>query len=493
VNPPQARGIEASPVTISLTVDCPRNNRYYSLTPDGEGKNLSLFWSILGPFFGPFCSFTTRSRRVSFAVFLLVPPRLHYPLNSVIRWSKEAVLKKILAFGVVTLFSCALSAQTPHFTNILILIQENRTPDNLLSSCNIPGADMEESPDGVATPLVTKLDPLHNHAGFLKQLGGVYTTDEYDYVSDSLLQPYCQLGAQYGFANRMFQTNQGSSTPAHLFLLAGSSQLSTGSDLFLSETAALNTNGCPSSDLATFINSAGLEIKDDGPDCLSINSLPSLITEAGLSWRYYLPKGAFGWNAPQQVSGTCQADDGVCAAKGWSENVITSPKQVLTDIQNGNLASVSWVVPAPANSDHPNMNRGGGPAWISSIVDAVGSSPYWQSTAILVTWDDWGGWYDHVSPPANNTGFCPSYCYGFRVPLMVISPYTPAMVDNDLHDFGSILHFIESNFNLGNLGVADIFADNLSEFFQSGSERKFEAIDPVRAFDPEDEGKPDDD
>ncbi len=394
---------------------------------------------------------------------------------------------------MVVLFSYALSAQIPHFTNVLILIQENRTPDNLFPTCNIPGGDALASPNGVATSLVTKLDPIHNYAGFLRERAGTYTADAYDYVSDSRLEPYCQFASEYGFANRMFQSNQGSSTPAHLFLFAGTSQLSAGSGLFLSDTAALNTNGCPSDDLATFVNPAGQEIKQAGPDCLSINSMETLLTGAGLSWRYYLPKEALGWNAPQQVSTACQAQDGVCAAEGWSTNVVTNPRQVLTDIQNGTLATVSWVVPAPANSDHPNMNRGTGPAWISSIVNAVGTSPYWQSTVIFVTWDDWGGWYDHVPPPTNATGFCTSYCYGFRVPLLVISPYTPAMADNDTHDFGSILHFIESNFNLGSLGVADAFADNLSEFFSSGPGRPFVAIDPGRGFDPGNDGKPDND
>ena len=98
---------------------------------------------------------------------------------------------------------------------------------------------------------------------------------------------------------------------------------------------------------------------------------------------------------------------------------------------------------------------------------------YWQNTAILVTWDDWGGWYDHVSPLANNTGWCGSYCYGFRVPLLVISAYTPAMADNQTHDFGSILHFVESNFGLASLGYADAFADDLSEFFVPGKPRQF--------------------
>ncbi|MGC9989568.1 MAG: alkaline phosphatase family protein, partial [Terriglobales bacterium] len=133
---------------------------------------------------------------------------------------------------------------------------------------------------------------------------------------------------------------------------------------------------------------------------------------------------------------------------------------------------------------------GSGPSWVSSIINAVGYSPctdlvngqpltYWQDTVILVTWDDWGGWYDHVHPPplpAAAPAIASSYAYGFRVPLLVVSAYTPAgTVDNNTAglDFGTILKFIEEVFNLSNINSGDLgsFADqwsngDLSDFFQ---------------------------
>jgi phospholipase C len=130
---------------------------------------------------------------------------------------------------------------------------------------------------------------------------------------------------------------------------------------------------------------------------------------------------------------------------------------------------VSWVIPAGQNSDHAGSTATtGGPSWVASIVNAVGASSYWADTAILITWDDWGGWYDHVAPPVINDGksWGSGYVYGFRVPLLVVSPYAKAgYVSHVTHDFGSILNFIEQTFALSSLGYADAHADDLSDCF----------------------------
>jgi phospholipase C len=98
---------------------------------------------------------------------------------------------------------------------------------------------------------------------------------------------------------------------------------------------------------------------------------------------------------------------------------------------------------------------------VASIVNAIGNSPYWADTAIIITWDDWGGFYDHVAPNVIN-----SYEYGFRVPLIVVSPYAkPAYVSHVTHDFGSILKMIEEVYGLPSLNYADAHADDLSDCF----------------------------
>jgi phospholipase C len=137
--------------------------------------------------------------------------------------------------------------------------------------------------------------------------------------------------------------------------------------------------------------------------------------------------------------------------------------KVLTDIANGQLAQVSWVIPTATDSDHAKANDGSGPSWVVSIVNAIGNSAYWSNTAIIITWDDWGGWYDHVAPKVVNDGVSwgSGYTYGFRVPLIVMSPYAKAAyISHTRHDFGSILKYIESTFGLPSLGYADASADD---------------------------------
>ena len=149
----------------------------------------------------------------------------------------------------------------------------------------------------------------------------------------------------------------------------------------------------------------------------------------------------------------------VCTGEAWRHVIIPS-KQFLTDIRNGSLSAVTWITPAGQYSDHPGLsNAAGGPSWVAAIVNAIGNSPFWSNTAIIVTWDDWGDWYDHVPPPKiinDGKSWGSGYVYGFRVPLIVISPYArPAYISHLNHDFGSILNLIEHVFRLQSLGYAD--------------------------------------
>jgi len=178
---------------------------------------------------------------------------------------------------------------------------------------------------------------------------------------------------------------------------------------------------------------------------------------------------------------------------------------VLLDILNPDcsaraLAQVSWVIPPHAYSDHGGQNTGYGPYWGGDIINAVGTSPcsYWNNTAIIITWDDWGGFYDHVPAPQP---FRNQYELGFRVPLLVVSAYTgvknldgtysgyvscptpvsPTCPANPM-DFGSILSFIEGNFGLPFIAPPPLsYADKQAKpldpgFFGLTSPRPFKAI-----------------
>jgi phospholipase C len=122
---------------------------------------------------------------------------------------------------------------------------------------------------------------------------------------------------------------------------------------------------------------------------------------------------------------------------------------------------VSWVIPTFTESDHPRTTKDTGPSWVASIVNAIGESPYWSDTAIIITWDDWGGFYDHV-PPAQLDQFG----LGFRVPMIVVSPYAKhAHVSHTRYEFGSIIKFIEETYGVPSLGQTDVRATDLTDCF----------------------------
>jgi phospholipase C len=235
-------------------------------------------------------------------------------------------------------------------------------------------------------------------------------------------------------------------------------------------------NGCdaPVTTSVTLVGPEGMASKTY--PCFDHATLTDLIdnpppgARQGITWRYYTPTEGIIWNAPASIRHMCQPK-GVpptCKGPDWSNGKeVINQLQVLTDIAQNNLASVSWVIPTALSSDHARYNDGSGPSWVASIVNAIGNSPYWNNTVILITWDDWGGWYDHVAPPIDPV--YPYYQNGFRVPLLVVSPYTAAgYVSQQTHTVGSILKFIEKAFGLplippGNF--ADSRSDDLSDFF----------------------------
>ena len=248
------------------------------------------------------------------------------------------------------------------------------------------------------------------------------------------------------------------------------------SSLFASENTFPQNNdaGCIAQPGTTvkMINAAGSETIPAQYPCFEHPTLTDLLQTNGVSWRYYTPSAGSIWTGPDAIEHICQQKsiNGVltCTGPDWTNNVILPQSKVLTDIANGQLAQVTWIIPDGAASDHAVANDGSGPSWVASIVNAIGNSPFWANTAIIITWDDWGGWYDHVAPRVINDGVSwgSGYVYGFRVPLIVVSPYAKAAyISHATHDFGSILKFIETTFKLPSLGYADTPADDLADCF----------------------------
>jgi phospholipase C len=410
----------------------------------------------------------------------------------------------ILLISVGTTMAHAQAPRDHHgVQNVVVIFQENRTPDNLFGSnpTFLPGVDIATSGTNsqgqtiplTAVPLANNYDLSHAHAAFVAMYdngsmdgadkvpiscnkgatGCPPSNPQFKYVDNStgLLNPYFQLAEQYTFGDRMFQTNQGPSFPAHQFIISGTSAPSADSDLFAAENPVGVTNaggntGCkaPSAEFVRMIDPSGSEAQTMYP-CFEHETLADLLDNAGVSWRYYAPSAGSIWTGPNAIQHLRNGPD-------WANDVILKPAQILTDISKGQLASVSWVIPTGQESDHPGGNSGTGPAWVASVVNAIGQSQYWDNTVILITWDDWGGWYDHVAPTVIN-----SYEYGFRVPLIVVSPFAKqAYVSHVTHDFGSILKFIEEVYHLRSLGYADALADDLSDCFDFHKHNVFQKI-----------------
>jgi phospholipase C len=172
-----------------------------------------------------------------------------------------------------------------------------------------------------------------------------------------------------------------------------------------------------------------------------------LLHRFGVSWGYYLDHGAKSATHPAGVPAIWNALPGFTDVKGDGQESDVQPlASFMTAAKNGTLPNVSWVVPDPADSEHPPALVSRGQAYVTRIIDAVMSSKDWDSTAIFLAWDDWGGFYDNQVPPAvDATG------YGIRVPAMVISPYAKrGFIDHHVLSSDSYLRFIEDDF-LGGL------------------------------------------
>jgi len=396
-------------------------------------------------------------------------------------------------------------ASTGKFQHVVIIFQENRSTDNLFHDPVLinNGADIASSglnSSGETIPLqpeslVTTYDLSHAHSAFTSMYdnGKMDGADkiqvncspgvtncgpanaQFYYVNASDVAPYFTMAETYTFGDRMFQTNQGPSFPAHQFILSGTSAPTATSNLFAAENPAGLTDpgsdtGCtaPSGQTVALIDPSGNESSSQYP-CFDHPTLTDLLDTADVSWHYYAAAVSSSqsgiWVAPNAIQHICgpqtQSGQLTCTGTEWTDHVSLAYQKVLTDIASNQLAQVTWVTPDGSVSDHALSNDGGGPAWVASVVNAIGNSPYWSNTAIIITWDDWGGWYDHVAPTIYN-----SYEYGFRVPLIVIAPYAkPAYISHVTHDFGSILKFIEEVFSTPSLGYADARADDLADCF----------------------------
>jgi hypothetical protein len=190
--------------------------------------------------------------------------------------------------------------------------------------------------------------------------------------------------------------------------------------------------------------------------CFDFTTLGDLLQAAGVNWKYYAP----GKNQNGYLWSAMDAINHIRNSSSWTSNVLNYTRFV-TDAMNGNLGNVNWLVSDANDSEHPPYSVCTGENWLVQQINAVMQGPKWSSTAIFITWDDFGGFYDHVAPPKSD-----AFGFGPRVPLIIISPYArQGYVSHSLYEFASVLKFAEELFKLPTLTTRDAAANDMLDAF----------------------------
>jgi phospholipase C len=377
--------------------------------------------------------------------------------------------------------------------HIVMIMQENRSFDSYFGT--YPGAD--GIPMDLGEPLVCSPDPKthvcvepfhdshdrnvggpHNHLsavhdinhqqmnGFVWQQRAVLRRncgpnpndpactvkanriDVMGYHDAREIPNYWAYARNFVLQDHMFQPDTSWSLPAHLFAVsAWSARCSRRGDPMSCVNAIQSPTSPPG------------EPQSDGTrPSYAWTDLTYLLHKHRVSWRYYVFKGGEP-DCRDDGAVVCKAvhqsakTPGIWNPLPWFTTVhrnhqlrnIVSIDKFFRAARAGRLPAVSWVIPNNKVSEHPPGLVSNGQAYVTNVINAVMRSPNWNSTAIFLTWDDWGGFYDHVVPPVVDKNG-----YGLRVPGLVISPYARrGFIDHQTLSFDAYLKFIEDDFLRG--------------------------------------------
>jgi phospholipase C len=301
--------------------------------------------------------------------------------------------------------------------HVVIIVKENHTFDSYFGK--FPGADGDPNLGACSDPPPNPPAFDHRHADWVARAQRAARLQ----YSQADIPAYWAYAQQFTLCDKYFTDVAGPSTPNHLMLIAA--------------------------DAGGLINNPSRQ----NPPLFDIPSLPQRLAAKGLDWRNY---GGY-------------AFDMIAALQG-SEKSLPSGELFVQDAVAGALPAVSWVYAEEGSdrSEHPHQKVAAGMQWTVEKVNAVVEGNLWGSTAIFITWDDYGGWYDHVDPPpkveSGHQGT--QYRYGSRVPCLVLSPYAKkGHVSSNLYSHVSLLRFCEITFGLDSLNQRDAQADGMSDCF----------------------------
>ena len=411
-------------------------------------------------------------------------------------------LVAVLAFGMLSPFRVSSAGPQSPIQHLIFIVQENHSFDNYFGT--YPGANGfpanasvfidpsntslgsispyhlsadvpvmivgDELPPGVADPDALAADasnptsPFHlasqsigqdlshafsvAHAAYDNGKMDAFVSAEKSnltmgYYDRSDIPYYWDYADHYVLDDNFFSSLMGPSFPNHLYIASG-------------------TNG-PTNLTYPWISGQG--IKDNpasnfswtGVD-LTWSTLAQDLSNNNLSWKWY--DGDLNATAPT-IWNVLPLFDYFQTNPNQLKTHVQYTPNFISDVKNNSLPAVSWIIPGgwrpaalpfAANdsiSEHPPARSDAGMDYVSYLVNQVMNSSEWNSTAIVITWDDYGGFYDHVAPPQID-----SYGEGFRVPTLVISPWAkPGYIDHTSYEFTSLIKLAEDNFNLPGLGT----------------------------------------
>jgi len=354
-------------------------------------------------------------------------------------------------------------------THIVYIVQENRSFNDLFNG--YPGAHTVTR-GKISTGETVKLQPVplsyqytidHSLSAFISACHGTGSlpgTDcrndgfnneenyggpsgvkypEYVYVPHSDSKPYFDMAHEGALADHMFQSQLDESFVAHQYIIAAQANWSV--DL------PYGSWGCEGGSSEVAWITTQRTIGGSQSACFDYQTLGDELDTAKLSWRFYASKYGAG-SGDGAVWSSYQAVKHIYNGPDWKK-VISPNWKFITDVRKGQLANFTWITPVCNDSDHVNCPGGYGPSWVAALVNAVGESKFWNSTAIFIQWDDWGGLYDPVPPP-----YADRDSLGMRVPLLMLSPYVKHdFVCHNQYETASVIKFAEDLYGLGHLAT----------------------------------------
>jgi phospholipase C len=353
--------------------------------------------------------------------------------------------------------------------HVVFMIKENRTFDNYFGT--FPGADgatkgtlstgqvitLGHTPDTMPRDLdhdwVSAINAIDGGKMDKFNLNANCNVNGdllcYSQLAESDIPNYFTYARNFVLADHMYSSLHGPSFPNHLYTVAAESGGVIGNP-------PGTRWGCDADDTVSVqvLNSAGTISKE--PPCFDFETLADSLQNGSITWKYYAP----GQNENGYRWSTLDAIKHIRNSSLWTDHVV-SDKQFVSDATSGQLPAVSWLVTNQEASEHPPFSTCQGENWTVAQLNAVMQGSEWNSTAVFLTWDDFGGFYDHEPPPTLD-----QFGLGPRVPLLIISPFAKkGFISHTNYEFSSFLKFVEQRFGLPSLADRDRMANDMSDSF----------------------------